>query len=183
MLASVAVTTPAEKRSEGPALPHPALNAMLICDQAIQEEASGKTSLVGVFEAVRAYHFPARHGFLCVYAKLTDAQGAYQIRLELVRLDDLRIVGQNQLRATFGDRMAPAEVVFQIGDLVFEGPGRYEFRLYANDRWVGSKTLNVTKAPEAQGPRVDQIRVFGSTVTVRWLSFMLPASKPAGEGE
>jgi len=74
-------------------------------------------------------------------------------------------------------------VVFQIGDLVFEGPGRYEFRLYANDRWVGSKTLNVTKAPEPQGPRVDQIRVFGSTVTVRWLSFMLPAPKPAGEGE
>lgn len=151
---------------------------MLICDQAVQDEATGKTSLVGIFETVRAYRFPARHGFLCVYAKLTDARGEYRIRLELVRLEDLRAVGHGELRATFGDRMVPAELVFQVGDLVFDGQGRYEFRLYANDRWVGSKALTVIRAAEP-GPPADQIHLFGSTVTVRWLKFMLPAPKPA----
>jgi hypothetical protein len=60
--------------------------------------------------------------------------------------------------------------------------GRYEFRLYANDRWVGSKSLNVIRAPE---PKLlpEQIRVFGSTVSVRWLNFMLPVAGPATGAE
>jgi hypothetical protein len=171
---------PLEARPESPAPPHPALNAMVICDFAIQEEATGKTSLVGIFETVRAYQFPARHGMLSVYTKFTDAQGQYRLRLELVQLEDLKVIGQGQLGASFGDRMTPAEVIFQIGDLLFEKPGRYEFRLLANDRWVGSKCLDVVRAPEPK-PQPEQIRVFGSTITVRWLSFMLPAPKPAGD--
>jgi len=180
VLASVAMATPAESRSEFPIAPHPALNAMVICDQTIQDQATGKTTLAGIFETVSAYQFPALHGILCVYAKLTDTQGEYRIRLELVRLEDLRVIGQGQLRATFSDRMAPAELIFQVGSLLFQGPGRYEFRLYANDRWVGSKSLSVVQAAEP-GPPVEQIRVFGSTVTIRWLSFMLPPPTPSAE--
>jgi hypothetical protein len=117
-----------------------------------------------------------------VYAKLTDAQGEYRLRLELVRLEELKVVGQGQLGATFADRMTAIELSFQFWDTFFEVPGRYEFRLYANDRWVGSKSLNVIRAPE---PKLlaEQIRVFGSTVSVRWLNFMLPVTGPAPGAE
>ncbi|MFB3818719.1 MAG: hypothetical protein ACE147_13740 [Candidatus Methylomirabilales bacterium] len=158
--------------------PHPVLNAMLICDQTFQDEQSGKMTLVGVFETVRAYQFPARHGRLCVYAKLADVQGEYRLRLELVQLEELKIVGQGQFSATFSDRMTPVELSFQVLDTVFERAGRYEFRLYANDRWVGSKTLTVAPASEAR-MQAELIRVYGSAVNVRWLSFMLPSPRPA----
>lgn len=164
-----------------PTTPHPACNAMLICDQTLQEGATGKNSLVGIFENIAAHQFPAGCGFLTVYAKLTDAQGDYRFRLELIHLSDLTVIGQGQIRATIGDRMVPAELVFQIGGLVFPKPGPYEFRLYANDRWVGSKSLRIVQAPEPV-PQPEHIRVSGSTVTVRWLSFMLPAAKPVVEG-
>ncbi len=166
--------------SETATPPHPAINAMLICDQALIEESTAKSTLVGVFETISAFQFPARHGPLCVYAKLTDAEGQYRIRLDLVRLEDLSSIGQGQFTATFGSRMGSAEMVFQIYGLVFAAPGRYEFRLYANDRWMGSKALNVVRAPE-QKPQAEQIRVFGSSISVRWLNFMLPAAKPSGE--
>jgi hypothetical protein len=158
--------------------PHPVLNAMLICDQTFQDEQSGKMTLVGVFETVRAYQFPARHGRLCVYAKLADVQGEYRLRLELVQLEELKVVGQGHLSATFNDRMTPVELSFQVLDTVFERAGRYEFRLYANDRWVGSKTLAVAPAAEAR-MQAELIHVYGSAVNVRWLSFMLPAPRPA----
>lgn len=158
--------------------PHPVLNAMLICDQTFQDEQSGKMSLVGIFETVRAYQFPARHGRLCVYAKLTDLQGEYRFRLELVQLEELKIVGQGQFSATFGDRMVPLELTFQVLDTLFERSGRYEFRLYANDRWVGSKTLTVAQAPEGR-PQPEQIHVYGSAVNIRWLNFMLQTPRPA----
>jgi len=161
------------------AAPHPACNAMLICDQAVQEGATGKTSLVGIFENVSAHQYPAHCGLFTVYAKLTDAQGEYRIRLELISLGDFTVIGQKEFRATIADRMVPAELVFQIAGLVFEKPGRYEFRLYANERWVGSKSLYFVQARDPVPS--EQIRVSGSTVTVRWLSFMLPSAKPAME--
>lgn len=168
-------------RDQGPGFdqiqPHPMLNAMLICDQTFQDEATGKVTLVGVFETVRAYHFPARHGRLCVYAKITDLQGEYRFRLELTQLEELMVVGQGSFTATFGDRMAAAELSFQLLDVHFERPGRYEFRLYANDRWVGSKTVSVAHAPEPR-PLPEQIHIYGSAVTIRWLSFMLSSSRP-----
>ena len=172
--------SPRENRPINLAAPHPACNAMLICDQALQEGTTGKTSLVGIFENINAHQYPARSGFLTVYAKLTDAQGDYRFRLELVNLSNLTVIGQGQIRATIGNRMVPAELVFQIGGLLFEKPGPYEFRLYANDRWVGSKSLHLVQAPEP-APQPEQIRVFGSTVSVRWLSFMLPVAKPVVE--
>ncbi|MBI2115772.1 MAG: hypothetical protein HYT85_11895 [candidate division NC10 bacterium] len=126
-----------------PTAPHPALNAMLICDLAIREEGSGKVSLIGIFENISASQFPIQQG-LCVYAKLVDAEGEYQFRLELVRLEDLQILGQGEFRVAFADRMTPAEIIFNLG-VGFDRPGRYEFRLHANNKWVASKSLSVVQ--------------------------------------
>ncbi len=132
-----------ESQSEQEAIsaPHPVLNAMLICDLAIREEGTRKVSLIGIFENISAPQFPI-HQVLCVYAKLVDAEGEYQFRLELVRIDDLQILGQGEFRVTFRDRMVPSEIVFNF-DAGFDHPGRYEFRLHANNKWVASKSFNV----------------------------------------
>ena len=120
---------------------------MLICDLAIKEEGTGKHSLIGIFENISARQFPARHGRLCVYAKITDAQGDYSIRLELIRLEDFAVVGEGQVSVTVEDRMAATELVFNLGGLVFERAGRYEFRLRANGLSVGAKSFNVVQLP------------------------------------
>ncbi len=132
-------------------------------------------------ENIAAHQFPAGCGLLTVYAKLTDAQGDYRIRLELIHLSDLTVIGQGQFRATISDRMVPAELVFQIGGLVFQKPGPYEFRLYANDRWVGSKSLRLVQAPEPLPPP-EQIRVSGSTVKFARCRALLSVPPPVPAG-
>lgn len=127
----------------GPAAPHPVFNAMLICDLAIREEGTGKTSLIGIFEEINTARLPARHPSLAVYAKVTDAQGDYALRLQLVRLEDLMTIGEGRAQVTVTDRRAPTEITFTLGGLVFERAGEYEFRLYANDRFVGQKSFGV----------------------------------------
>ena len=135
-----------------PERPHPSLNAMLLCDLTIREHGSGKISLIGVFENISAARFPVVHRALSVYAKLTDAEGDYTIRLELVRLEDSHVVAQGTLRATFADRMSPGELIFNLENLGLERPGRYEFRLYAEDRFVAGKTFTVIQSsPVAAG--------------------------------
>jgi hypothetical protein len=132
----------------------PVFKAMLICDQAIREEGTGKTSLIGIFENIHARSFPARHSSLAVYAMMTDAQGDYTIRLDLVRLDDLMTIGRGQGPMTFEDRRKTTEITFTLTGLQFDGPGTYEFRLYADDRLVGHKAfrvLGLASPPPQQG--------------------------------
>src|SRR5438445_6792777 len=113
--------------------PHPTFNAMLICDTTIREEGSGKVSLIGIFANVRTLKLPALHPRLCVYVNIGDAQGHYDLRLEMMRARDMRVIGRGGTGVTVADRMQPAEIVFELEGLVFEEPGRYEFNLYANE--------------------------------------------------
>jgi hypothetical protein len=119
---------------------------MLLCDQTIREAGTGKVSLIGVFENISAAQFPVLHRALSVYAKLGDAEGEYAIRLELVRLDDTHVVAKGALKAAFADRMTAGELIFALENIPFDRPGRYEFRLYADDRFVAGKSFTVVAA-------------------------------------
>jgi hypothetical protein len=42
--------------------------------------------------------------------------------------------------------MTPGELIFTLENLGLEWPARYEFRLYANDRFVAGKAFTVVQA-------------------------------------
>ena len=83
-----------------------------------------------------------------MYARVTDAEGHYQIRLELVRLEDEASVGRADVEMTAADRMGFGELIFKLDRLIFERPGRYEFRLFAGDRYVGGVVFTVIQVEE-----------------------------------
>ena len=74
--------------------------------------------------------------------------GHYQIRLELVRLEDEASVGRLDVEMTVGDRMGYGELIFNLDRLIFERPGRYEFRLFAGDRYIGGVVFTVIEIEE-----------------------------------
>lgn len=136
--------SPTTKGGEGqPIPPHPVLNAMLVCDMAIREEGTGKVSLIGIFENINATSFPTLHPELSVYAKLTDAHG---LHLELIQLEKARIIASGETTITPSDRMGAVELNFNLHNLVFPEAGLYEFRLSANGKHVGAKTLRVVRS-------------------------------------
>ena len=92
-----------------------------------------------------------RHASLCVYANLSDAQGHYRLRLELVRGNDMTVIGRGEGNFNVLDRMLPAEVLFELQGLIFDRPGRYEFNLYANDEYVGRKSFDVLQLTQSAG--------------------------------
>ena len=108
----------------------PIVSAMLLCDLALREEGT-------------------RH------ALLTDAEGRYDVEIELRRLEDLAAIGDRQsLPVVLHDRHAVGEFVFEVEEMILERPGRYEFRLYANDRAVGVKSFSVVQSFEGLGGQV-----------------------------
>lgn len=118
---------------------------MVVCDQAIPHADTNKVTLVGIFDRIQGGQFPLHWARpTAIYARVTDAEGDYEIRLELVRLEDERTVGRVDGRIAIEDRMASREMIFDLeAALVFERPGRYEFRLFADRRHIGGTVLTV----------------------------------------
>ena len=130
-------------------LPAPKLNAMLVCDQIIVDATTGKKSLIGVFEDILAPKFPVRHPSLTVYINMTDANGEYEFRLELVDLSTGEVLGCGTMGPHRMDgRLKTHEVGIGLNGLVFERPGKYEFQISANGELFGQKTFTVRDAQE-----------------------------------
>ena len=124
--------------------PTPDLNAMLICDTVITDRNTGKNSVIGIFDRIWASSFPVTHPSLTVYARIIDAQGQYVFKLELVDLTNNQTSGGGTVPPIeVPDRMIPADLVFKLQGLTFPADGRYEFRLYADDNFVGVHSFQV----------------------------------------
>jgi hypothetical protein len=152
-------------QSTHPPAPHPSLNAMLACDRAIRDPQTRKVTLVGIFDRIGFPRLPADYVTgMSIYARLTDAQGRYRLRLELVRLDDYQTIGRGEMDATIEDRLRTTEVTLHLKAVRFETTGTYEFRLFANDRFLGGLTLIVEIAVPSQTVLADTPNAF------RWTS-------------
>lgn len=131
----------------------PKSNAIVVCDYAMQEAGTGKWSLIGVFSQIHSGQFPVTHHQLCVYLNFTDAEGHYRFRLELVDLDNeenlVCIDGEGEI----GDMLSPNEMVFNLQNIAFPHPGRYEFRFWADSAIIAQKVFRVIQMeqPQAEG--------------------------------
>ena len=122
----------------------PKLDAMLICDSIITEAGTNKKSLIGVFDNIGTPTFPCKHHMLSVYVKFTDAQGKYDFKLDLIDLQTSKVIGEGIVQGLeVSDRLASSELAFNLLGLTFPNEGKYQFRIFANNQFFGSKTFNV----------------------------------------
>jgi hypothetical protein len=127
--------------------------AFVICDQIITEAGSNKKSLIGVFNTIGCFTFPAQHPHLSLYCAITNGRGVTSVTLKCVRTDDsfevVRIDGHIDL-------VSPNEVVeliFNLNNLPFERSGLYVFELSCGGEYVMEKRFNVLQlTPPAQHP-------------------------------
>ncbi len=135
--------------------PVPTTLAMLLCDSVIVDEMTKKKSLIGVFEDVNAVAFPTQLN-CALYAKLVDAEGTYNFRIRLVRLQDETVVTELPgAQAVLPDRLKAAELAINLLGLVIPEAGKYEFQLWANDVYLARITMEAkpVQLGGAQWPR------------------------------
>jgi len=61
-------------------MPKPSPIALVVCD-ALYQDQSGKTALVGLFNVLQAATFPATHPQMCIYAAVTDVHPNTSFRI------------------------------------------------------------------------------------------------------
>jgi hypothetical protein len=122
----------------------PSLQAFLVCDQVIEDKANGKKSIIGTFTHIFSESFPCLHPQLGVYFCITDAEGAYDFTLELIYLDADQLIGKGVVPGIkINNRLDIVDFGLMLPQIVFQGPGRYEFRLSANGKFIGLKDFNL----------------------------------------
>ena len=119
----------------------PVLVAMLVCDVAVAEPTTGKKTLVGIFDRIRAAKFPTQHP-MSLYLKLTNAEGYYKTEIKFRQLKTGSVLAgaSGELQAI--DRLASVDMCIPFPPLLIPESGRYDFQLWANSMFLGSTVLD-----------------------------------------
>jgi hypothetical protein len=125
--------------------PTPNVKAFLIADAVIQDRATGKWSVVGIFDRIFAPQFPCVHPSLAMYVKLSDAVGRYRVRVEFRDGDDKVVSGFEGIDLEVKDQLQSVDFGIPTHGLPLEKPGRYQFQLYFNGEYVTAAPLDVQK--------------------------------------
>ncbi len=114
----------------------PITETLLLCDQVITDETTKKKTLVGVFDRIWVSKFPAKHAPAALYIRLFDAQGDCDIRVEYVKVDEDKVLGQVTGTLQSSKRHTTVELGIPLPPIDIPTPGMYEFRLYLNGRYA-----------------------------------------------
>jgi uncharacterized protein DUF6941 len=135
------------------ASPIPTLLAFIVCDTVIQDAATQKRTLVGVFDRLMSPALPVAMN-VGLYAKMVDGDGPYEIKIRMVNLKDESPVFEGTLQAQWQVAEDPLEVALNLQGVPITEFGTYEFQLYANDVFLGRTVIKVQKfqPPVAPGP-------------------------------
>ena len=128
----------------------PYLLAILVCDSGTIDRNSGKKTLVGIFDRVIAKEFPTSR-WLSVYFKLSDAQGNYRFKVQYAQVKTDKILAEAETKdlQTIKSRLDTFSslISFPVA-LPIPEAGQYEFRLYANNMFLGHITINAVQREE-----------------------------------
>lgn len=131
----------------------PVVKAFLVADGVIQDRATGKWSVIGVFDQIYAAAFPCFHPIVAIYVKLSDALGRYKVRVEFRDAEDAAVSVFEGIEFEVADRTKAVEFGVTTQHLPLKKEGRYQFQLYLNGEYASAATLDVLQIkPQPPAP-------------------------------
>jgi len=112
----------------------------------------GKLNVMGIFNEINSYNFPARHATMHLIAKLAAELGEYgQTRTFTVKLLDadgrqnMELSGQFDIPKGEGGKKPEVNVILELKDIIFPTPGPYQFVFLLDRDQKDDLTLYVNK--------------------------------------
>ncbi len=120
----------------------PIIHSIIICERVIVEEGSKKKTLVGIFGRINCKKIPMVWPELGVYIALSDVEQRYNMKLELVCLEDNRQL--LQVKGILEPRKSLNwELIWTLRGIRFEKWGEHAFRFWVDDDIIGEKYLRL----------------------------------------
>jgi hypothetical protein len=142
------------------------LDFAFLADAAVVD-GSGKLSVLGVFDRIRAREFPARHGRIALVMRLAaspEDEGEHKVEIRLRSPDDhdvLRLDGQVRVGpAPQTQGMTRIAQVLNLDGVVFPRAGRYRFEIRIDDQLAAPVPLVLEGV---EGREIGPAGPFGTT--------------------
>jgi hypothetical protein len=123
----------------------------LVADHA-NVTGDGKLNVMGIFNDINAYSFPARHPSMHLIAKLSPELSEYgQKRTFTVILMDpdgnhvMQISGELDVPKGQGGRKPEVNIILDLKDIIFPKDGRYQFVLLIDKDQKDERTIHVNR--------------------------------------
>ena len=125
--------------------PRPRALAFIICDTVIDDKATNKKSLIGLFNNIYANNFPCSHPVINIFLSLTKGHGDYECSLLCVKDDESQKIVQLSGPLKFNNPLSVVEAKFEIRGMVLPEPGIYRFDFLCGGVPVVSRKFKVVK--------------------------------------
>jgi len=120
----------------------------------------GKLNVMGIFNDINAFNFPARHASMHLVAKLGPELSEYgQKRTFTVILMDadanhiLEVSGELEVPTAQGGRKPEVNIIIDLKDIILPKPGRYAFALLIDKDQKDELTLYVNQLESPKTPQ------------------------------
>lgn len=125
--------------------PAPLCQAILLCDEVTRDEASGKTTVVGIFDTFYVPSFPGATVPCKVFLLLTGMAGNYNLVAEIH--DPMRGLvlfrSRNRVEFVAVQNQTKREICLPVSPLAFDRSGSYELVVFADENEVGRLEFSV----------------------------------------
>ena len=122
----------------------PLLVAVLVCDVAVADPATGKKNLIGIFDVVHVRNFPTTRP-MSLYFKVADAEGTYKIEVRYVQVSTGKVIGSAEGELSTTDRLTTSEMHLTFPPLPIPEMGAYEFQIWANSMFLGAASMRAVQ--------------------------------------
>ena len=114
----------------------PNLQFSVVCDD-VRREDNGKFMLIGIFEAINAVEFPAKHHTLFVANRWCKGEGSFTQKIRIVNTRDKAIVFQTEDQLfQLQDIDTHHTIISRFNNLLFPSPGKYWVEIFLNNELI-----------------------------------------------
>jgi len=128
----------------------PALLALILCDQFIDDRRSGKRSLIGLYDQINTLGFPTARDMLVV-AIVSGMDEHSRVGLSLFAPDGNDLLGIEMEPPSGPGKVN--EMAFELQGMTIPGPGTHWLAIKVDGKELGRRPVNVVKVdPPPQQP-------------------------------
>ncbi len=129
----------------------PTLNAFLLCDQVLRDQR-GRCSLIGIFQRLEAPKFPLAPRDFSVFISVSEVLAPGRLDLSFRDGSDARQLQHVSVDCSQATPPGlPYEINADFANVVFEGPGVYDFELRVNGSLLALRTLTLAIHADPSG--------------------------------
>ena len=124
-------------------LSKPMGNALIVCDDMIEDKLTGKKTLVGMFSMINVARLPATHPKMNIFISFDNAKGKYKSAIRIVHDNSGQLIAETKGEIGVKSPMDVTDLNITFLNVLFPEAGVYNIEFHCNDDLVLQRRFTV----------------------------------------